>query len=159
MSVSYTHLIISHSMGHGRYDEMSAADVVADATAAKTYLETQLCVDTAYIRPPYGACGEQTSAALRQAGFVPVRWSVDSMDWKGEDAGAVTSRVISAASPGGIVVFQNNQENTVAALPDIIDKLKDLGYGFSSVSQMVLRENYALSDAGQQSPQQAAEGE
>ncbi len=144
------HEIISHSMSHKRYNEMTTEEVLEDANAAKTLLRLDAVVDTYLIRPPYGACNEETFHALKSQGYIPIRWSIDSMDWKNEGAETVEKNVVSNIKPGAIVVFQNNCKNTTQALPAIIDDLKKLGYSFCGLSDMVLQEKYTVDANGVQ---------
>ncbi len=138
------HDIISHSMTHERYNEMEADAIAKDAQAARSFLKLEAGTDTPFIRPPYGACSEEVYAALRKEGMIPVRWSIDSKDWNGEGAEAITKQVVSNCKPGAIVLFQNNVKDTPEALAAIIDQLKELGYSFTPLSEMAMQENYIV---------------
>jgi peptidoglycan/xylan/chitin deacetylase (PgdA/CDA1 family) len=73
-------------------------------------------------------------------GYVPVRWTVDSLGWKGTSGGqsvqSVVNRVLAAAQPGEMVLMHvgsNPYDATTldaSALPAIIDGLRARGYGF-----------------------------
>ena len=54
--------------------------------------------------------------------------------------------------PGSFVLFHNDAPNTVAALPQILEKLAGEGYSFEFISDMIVRENYTLDSAGRQIP-------
>lgn len=143
--------LISHSMSHGRYADMTQEEVLADADAARTLLYTEAKIETSLIRPPYGATNDAVLAALEEGGYLPIRWSIDSMDWKGEGAQAVADNVLNNVQPGDIILFQNNSADTVQALPTIIQALKKMGYSCVNLSDLLLQENYVVDSDGVQS--------
>jgi len=69
-----------------------------------------------------------------------VRWTVDSLRWKGTEGGitrqVVVQRVVAAARQGEIVLMHvgsNPDDHTTfdaQALPTVIARLRNLGYGF-----------------------------
>ncbi|MGI1849791.1 polysaccharide deacetylase family protein [Rhodococcus sp. SJ] len=91
-------------------------------------------------RFPFGVRTDADIRVVNDAGYVPVRWTVDSLGWKGTsgglDVGAVTDRVVSAAVPGQIVLMHmgtNPDDGTTLdadALPAIIDGLRTRSYSF-----------------------------
>lgn len=148
--VNAGHQLMSHSMAHERYPEMENQAMLNDAGAIRALLLTEYGVDTPYIRPPYGACDDATVAALRQAGYVPVRWSVDARDWDDIDAQTIVSNVIDNIDSGDIVVFQNNVPATVEALPQILALLEERGYQCVGISDLIVADGYTVDAAGVQ---------
>jgi peptidoglycan/xylan/chitin deacetylase (PgdA/CDA1 family) len=77
--------------------------------------------------------------------YVAVRWSVDSLGWKGTSGGMTTTkvrdRVLAAARPGMVVLMHvgaNPDDGTTldaAALPAVIDGLRAKGYTFVTLQQ------------------------
>ncbi len=53
---------------------------------------------------------------------------------------------------GSILLFHNDLENTTEALPQILTKLKDEGYEFVPVGELIYREDYTIDANGEQSP-------
>ena len=50
-------------------------------------------------------------------------------------------RVSGKAKSGSIVLFHNNSDNILDALPAVIDCLKNKGYEFTTVSDLIYHEN------------------
>ena len=75
----------------------------------------------------------------------------DSLDWK-ENAtpDTICSRVTSKVKNGSIVLFHNDADHTPAALPNILKCLKDEGYEFVFISDLILKENYEIKHDGTQ---------
>ena len=98
-------------------------------------------------RFPYGDTDARTIALANQAGYVPVRWTVDTLGWEGTaghiTAAVVTSRVLAAARPGEIVLMHvgsNPDDHTTfdaEALPQVITELRARGYSFVTLDALV----------------------
>ena len=73
--------VISHSMNHGSYINMSEKDVVADANKANEVLSQFTGQNVNLIRAPYGTYDDTVINALKENNYVPIMWSIDSMDW------------------------------------------------------------------------------
>ena len=75
--------------------------------------------------------------------YVAVRWTVDTLGWKGTSGGMtadkVVERVVATASSGEIVLMHVGSHPTdgstldADALPTIISELRQRGYGFVTI--------------------------
>lgn len=65
-----------------------------------------------------------------------VLWSIDSGDWDEPDADAIYTEVVAHVQNGDIIVFHDDNPQTVKALERILMDLKEKGFGFLTVSQM-----------------------
>ena len=73
-------------------------------------------------------------------GFTTIGWNVDPRDWATPGTGAIYSNVVSNARPGAIVIQHDgggNRSETLAALPHEIDTLRQEGYRFVTITQML----------------------
>lgn len=75
---------------------------------------------------------------------------IDSLDWKGIDAGQITKNVLSKVQSGSIILFHNAAKHTPEALPGIIESLQKQGYKIVPISKLIYRENYTIDRAGTQ---------
>jgi peptidoglycan/xylan/chitin deacetylase (PgdA/CDA1 family) len=92
-----------------------------------------------YWRPPYGDIDQSVLQDLGAAGYdKTVMWSVDSMGWAGASVDEIHATVMNAAEPGMIVLMHVGAESQdVDALDRIITDLKDQGYGFGTVAEVI----------------------
>lgn len=100
-----------------------------------------------YFRFPYGDRSAASIDIVNGFGYVPFRWTVDTLGWKGTSGGITASivcqRVLSTARPGQIVLMHvgaNPDDGTTldaAALPCIIEGLRARGYGFVTVEALL----------------------
>ncbi len=88
----------------------------------------------AYLRAPGGDFGSTDTLrwAAQSRGVVPLGWAVDPPDWRKPGVDAIGSNVLSAVSPGALVLLHDaggtDRDQTVAALPRLIDGLRAAGY-------------------------------
>lgn len=103
-------------------------------------------------RPPYGEYNDTVIAAAEESGYYPIQWSIDSLDWKNYGVKEMTERVVEhkALESGAIVLMHNGTDYTAKALQGIIDGLKNKGYQFVAVSELIIREEYEIDHAGKQ---------
>jgi peptidoglycan/xylan/chitin deacetylase (PgdA/CDA1 family) len=130
--------IASHSMNHQKYPELTPDQVLADADAAAKLLFDKTGFDARIIRMPYGAFDDQSLAALEGEGYVPVKWSLDSKDWKGYDSAKIADTVLNAVKSGDIIMFQNNMAATPEALSAVILGLREQGFKIVTVADLLL---------------------
>ncbi len=60
--------------------------------------------------------------------------------------------MLKGTKSGSILLFHNDLENTTEALPEILTKLRDEGYEFVTVSDLIFHENYTINADGRQIP-------
>ncbi len=96
-----------------------------------------------FYRPPWGAFNPFTRMACRMYEVTPVLWEVRAMDWKaGTSPSAIVSQVTTHAQPGTVVLCHDAGGDdgaplhTIAALPNLIDELRRLGFQLCTVSEL-----------------------
>ncbi len=142
--------IASHSMSHTKYTELPETEMLADASDASELIFDMTGFDSDLIRLPYGAFNTQTIMALQGQGYIPMKWSLDSRDWKGYDASQIADTVLSEVESGDIIMFQNNMAATPEALPAVIAGLKEQGFTLVTVSDLLLSGEYYVDEDGTQ---------
>ena len=81
----------------------------------------------------------------------PTVASGDSLDWKDNATpDSICRRVTSKVKNGSIVLFHNDADHTPTALPDILKCLKDEGYEFVFIEDLIYKENYEIIHDGTQ---------
>lgn len=123
----------------GRSDEEVAADVLAAAAA----IERAAGQPPARLFTPYAAAmDERVRSVVAGAGFLPVAWTVAAADF-GEDATAdgVWEHVMADVHDGALIEFHldgpASAESTGEVLPSLIHQLRDDGYRFVTVPEML----------------------
>ena len=101
-----------------------------------------------YFRAPFGDYDNKLMTSLESLDMVGVQWSIDSLDWKGLSAKQIYDRVVPKAKSGDIVLFHNNSDHVLDALPMILAALKDQGFEFVTISSLVADKDYTVDSNG-----------
>ena len=102
-------------------------------------------------RAPYGDYNEDVVSLAQDAGYLVIQWDVDSLDWKDLSTEEISARVNGNVKNGSIMLFHNGAKNTVAALKSLIPKLKEKGYEFVRVGDLIYHSDFTVDKNGEQS--------
>ena len=143
------YLVGNHTQTHPDLTTLTDAQVRAEVRAAEDTIRTRTGQDPRrFFRFPFGARTSHTISVLNGLCYVPFRWTVDTLGWKGTSGGMtaakVVDRVLAAASPGAIVLMHvgsNPDDGTTLdadALPTVIHELRARGYAFVRLSRVLV---------------------
>ncbi len=128
------HEIGDHTMSHDEYPGYSQIAGAASLIAGYTHFKPCL------FRPPGGGVDSSVIATAGGLGMRTVNWDVDPRDWANRGSGAIYANITANARPGSIILMHDGggpRGETLAALPDVIDALRDRGYRFATVSELL----------------------
>ena len=91
-----------------------------------------------FLRPPYG---EQNETVCQSSPLPLILWDVDSGDWDNPQAEGIYAAVMENIQDGDIVVFHDDNPQTVKALKQMLPALKAWGYQFATVSNLLRLHN------------------
>lgn len=145
------HQIQNHSNTHPHMPQLSKAQMKDELESCNNKIEAATGVRPTLLRPPYGDYDNALIETTESIGMKTIQWSVDSLDWKDSSTSdSICKRVTSKVCPGSIVLFHNDADHTPEALPTILKCLKDEGYEFVFISDLILKENYEIKHDGTQ---------
>ncbi len=77
---------------------------------------------------------------------------MDSWDWMNKGVEFEIQQVVNHKNlrNGSIILFHNDARDTPAALPEIIKGLKEKGYEFVPISELIHRNNFKINEEGRQ---------
>lgn len=103
-------------------------------------------------RPPYGNYGNTVVNVAKDCGYYTIQWDVDSLDWKdcGVDYIIKTVTEHKHLGNGRFILCHNGTKYTAQALDTLITKLKEKGYTFVPVSELIYRDGYHMNVEGRQ---------
>ena len=140
----------NHSKNHLNMPKLSE-DAIRDEIA---YVNDKVLELTGkkptYFRAPYGDYDNKLMTVLEAEGMTGVQWSIDSLDWKGLSAKQIYERVVPKAKSGDIVLFHNNSDHVLDALPMVLTGLRAAGFKFVKLSELVATDNYTIDGSGVQ---------
>ncbi len=143
------HEIGSHTFTHPNINNISKKQFFLELNGFQKMLEGMIGRQTILFRPPYAEdvepeTLEQIGSLLfaNNQGYYTVGMHIDPTDWAQPGTEEIVSNVVNGAESGegNIVLLHDsggNRDQTVDALPIIIDTLKQKGYEFVTISELV----------------------
>ena len=136
-----------HTISHPHLTQLSDAAVRQQIVGAAQQIIAVTGQDPAPLfRFPFGEADARTIGIANRAGYVPVRWTVDTLGWEGTaghiSAAVVAAKVLTALRPGEIVLMHvgsNPDDHTTFdadALPQVISELRAQGYSFVTLDAL-----------------------
>jgi peptidoglycan/xylan/chitin deacetylase (PgdA/CDA1 family) len=135
----------SHSYSHSpELPTMGHAAFAADLRRAEDGLVAALGSKPTIYRSPYGHTSTVMLEEERKRGYTSIGWDVDSEDWSDASADRIVGKVLDQAHAGAIVLMHDgglgggnpDRTTTIAALPRIIDGLRQRGYTLVTVPEI-----------------------
>ncbi len=145
----------NHTFTHPDFVTASPAQIELELNLTELFLDSRLGVKTTLFRPPYGIDHQPESATefrnlpvAQNLGYIIVGAEIDPHDWGELNGGApppvetIVQRVMDGvkANHGNIILMHDgggDRSHTVAALPQIIDQVRQAGYRIVSVSDLL----------------------
>jgi cellulose synthase/poly-beta-1,6-N-acetylglucosamine synthase-like glycosyltransferase/peptidoglycan/xylan/chitin deacetylase (PgdA/CDA1 family)/spore germination protein YaaH len=139
----------SHTFTHPNMSNVSPLQTTFELNATDRLLETVIGHDTVLFRPPYAEdmepqTPEQVAPLMRTSrmGYYTVGMNIDPLDWATPGVDRIVSAVLEGArrGDGNVVLLHDSggdREQTVAALPRIIEGLKAQGFRFATVGDLL----------------------
>ena len=152
--VAEGHDLGNHSFTHPNMGEMPESVNQFEMNATQRLIESLTGRSTTLMRPPYFGDAEPQTAdevepivQAKKLGYITVGLHVDPDDWQQPGADEIVKRTIEgvtnqsldADQRGNIVLLHDaggNRQQTIDALPQIIEKLHAQGYEFVTISQL-----------------------
>lgn len=142
------HRLGNHSASHPHFPALTDAAIQEQITDAERDIRATAGADPRPLfRFPFGDRDTRTIGTVNHLGYLPVRWTVDTLGWQGTSGGRsapeVTRRVLDTAQPGQIVLMHVGSHPTdgstldAEALPAVIAGLRERGYQFVTLDALL----------------------
>ncbi|SES68278.1 polysaccharide deacetylase family protein [Geodermatophilus poikilotrophus] len=152
------HRLGNHSTTHPHFTALPDQAIRDEVQGAEQRILAAGADPRPLFRFPFGDRDERTIAAVNDLGYVAVRWTVDTLGWKGTSGGMsaqeVADRAVDALRPGEIVLMHlgsNPEDGTTLdadALPDVIERMRAAGYTFVTLDALLTAEDRRSPAAG-----------
>ncbi|WP_429841470.1 polysaccharide deacetylase family protein [Brevibacillus sp. FIR094] len=140
--VNDQHEIANHTYSHPDIRKLSGNRLLEEVQKTQETIYSATGVRPTLFRPPGGYYDEKVVDTAKQAGFLVIMWSwhQDTRDWSDPGVKKIVNKVLNNARNGDIVLFHDyggNRRQTVQALEQILPELKNRGYKFVTVSELL----------------------
>lgn len=148
--VSRGHQIGNHSDNHPHMGKASDQTVRSEIDNVNSKIEALVGEKPSCFRAPFGEYDNKLLNTLSTRNMLCIQWSIDSLDWKGITGSEIAKRVINRLKSGDIVLFHNNSDHILDALPLVLSAIKNKGLNAVRVDELVYFANYVINAEGKQ---------
>lgn len=138
------HEIANHSFNHPDLTHLDDQAIRAELADTEALLQQTAGVSSRpFFRPPYGAYDEHVLGVAEGEGYLPIYWTLDSLDSVGEPKtpAFLLERVTAKLTPeqlrGAIILAHCGSDATADALPQILDRFAEMGFEVRKLSEVL----------------------
>jgi peptidoglycan/xylan/chitin deacetylase (PgdA/CDA1 family) len=138
------HEVGNHSVSHPDFRLISDEQIGVELDGMSDALYAAAGVRPApYLRPPYGSYDERVLRAVIARGYLPIFWTLDSLDAFGEVKTAdfiidrLTNTLSESKRNGAILLAHCGNQTTADALPRILDRFAQMGVLVTTLSKVL----------------------
>ena len=132
-------IVGNHTWSHPDLPTLSTSSIKKQIRDSSDAIEQATGVRPIFLRPPYGDLSANVLKIVNSFGKTTVIWNNDSRDWSIPGTSAIISRVLASVGNGTIILLHDgggNRQQTIAALPTIIQHLQARHYQFVTLAQL-----------------------
>ena len=134
------HEIGTHSSTHSYMSKQNSEEIKLELSSSSEAIKSVTGKDVNLFRPPYGDYDDELIKTASEQGYYSIQWDVDSLDWKDLSASDIAMRVINSVKNGSIILMHNNGLHTAEAVPIILETLKNRGYTFVPIGELIYKD-------------------
>jgi peptidoglycan/xylan/chitin deacetylase (PgdA/CDA1 family) len=128
------HSVGNHTYSHCSVVGLAKKDLELEIVDNRKRLSDLSGQDVRMFRPPWGKLDLRSAGYIIFKGQQIVMWSVDSTDYKYAGADDIMARIDGVGvKAGDIMLFHDDNEHTIAALPNLIDMVRKKGLDFNNL--------------------------
>ena len=135
------HIVANHTLTHPDMSKMSTyedfkAQILPNEEKYKAITGKDM---QRFYRPPQGIYSTKNLEDANNLGYKTIFWSVAYVDWlkdKQPSREEALSTLMKRVHPGAIILLHSTSQTNSQILGDFIQKLKDLGYTFSTLDKL-----------------------
>lgn len=149
---SQGHDLGNHSENHKNMSQLSDAQIKEELMTVHNRVKELTGYEMFLFRPPYGDYDNEVIRGAKNCGYYSIQWDVDSLDWKdyGVDSIIKTVTKHKHLGNGSIILCHNGAKYTAQALENMIVTLKESGYTFVPLSELIYKEDFYMNHEGRQ---------
>ena len=131
------HEIGNHGYSHIDYDKLNYERNREEIQKADNIINEILDIKLKYFAPPSGAFNDNTIKAANDLGYEVILWSIDTIDWRKDSTKSLIIDRVTQKAHNSAIVLMHPTEETVKALPEIINFLYEKGYKIGTISDVM----------------------
>ncbi|GAA3089639.1 polysaccharide deacetylase family protein [Streptomyces roseofulvus] len=131
------HEVANHTWSHRILTDLEENEVREELSRTQGAIERITGRKPVLMRPPQGRTDSTVADVSRELGLAQILWSITAKDYSTTDSALIRERVLTQAHRDGVILLHDIYDGTVPAVPGIIDELKERGYTFVTVPELL----------------------
>lgn len=128
------HVVGNHSYKHEQLSKLTMQRACEQVNRTNKLIYDITGENPSYLRPPFGDWHEKLDC---EANMVEVLWDVDTLDWSSQNHNEIVNKVLKNVKENDIILMHDGYETSVTAAMEIIDTLRERGYEFVTVDEIL----------------------
>ncbi len=124
----------NHSYSHKWLNRLTKEEFQEEINKTQKAIKKETGFTPKLFRPTYGGYSDKLKT---YTDLTFVLWTVDSSDWKVKNTEKILNNILPNVQDGSIILMHDNHSYAVKASDDVIKKLKEEGYQFVTVSELL----------------------
>ncbi len=122
--------IYNFSYNHPYFTDLPPSGIAEQLEKAESAISQRTGKTTKpFFRPPYGSIDDDVFAAVKEAGYCSVTWTIDALDWSSDSTDESSKeRVLTNATNGAIILMQASNAITADIVSSLITELQAKGF-------------------------------
>lgn len=129
------HLIGNHTYHHVELARLSETEARMEIAKTNRLITEITGTATEYVRPPFGSFNRNME---KETDWIPVMWTVDPLDWQTDNTEEIVNKVVTDVQENDIILLHDCYKSSVDAALQIVDRLKEEGFEFVTVDELLL---------------------
>lgn len=138
------HEIGNHTFTHINVGKRVYGEIDKEITSTQEVIKKVVGIEPKVFRPPYRAISKSMCNIIKDKNMNIILWSnLDPRDWSNPGVGYIVNTIISKVQNGNIILLhdynkvRSSKSQTIQALEIVIPKLKEQGYRFVTISELI----------------------
>jgi len=134
--VAEGHEVANRTWSNTELTTLTAEAIKSEIQAGYDIIVSVTGVKPRFLRPPGSQTSPEVDSIAASVGLMVLMQSLDSGDWRQPAKGEVTRVILTAITPGALVLAHESFPRSVAEMPTIIERLAERGYRSHTVSDL-----------------------
>lgn len=134
------HEIGNHTNTHTLLEKLNFEEIKKEISECQNKIFNLTGYTTTVLRPPCGKYNENVIKAAKEMGYKTILWNIDTHDWSHASKEEIVKNINTNIKGGDIILFHDyisGKQNTVGALKIIIPALREKGFDFVTVDELL----------------------
>ena len=135
--VAEKHDVANHTYHHVNLKTLPYGLVENEIRLDNDAIRRACGVEPLFFRPPGGQRNGEVVEIAHRLGMSTILWTDDPADYAKPGANVIEQKVLQHVRPGATILLHDGIEQTFHMLPDLVAHLRQQGYKFVTISEMV----------------------